>query len=494
MKILFIYPRFPDTFWSFKHALNFISRKAFVPPLGLITISAMLPPTWKKKLVDMNVSELKANDILWADYVFISAMNVQKASVDKVIEECRKYGVKIVAGGPFFTREYNNYPQIDHFVLNEAEITLPIFLKDLNSGITPKRIYKTDVFADMTSSPVPDYHLLSAKKYAAMNIQVTRGCPFACDFCEVTSLLGRKVRMKQTRQVIDELETLYKLNWRGMVFFVDDNFIGRRRIMKTLVLPAIKKWMQDHKYPFTFTTQTSVDLADDDELLTMMVESGFSSAFIGIETPEDISLQECVKSQNRNRDLLHSVQKIQKAGINVSGGFIVGFDNDPPNIFQKQIDFIQKSGIVTAMVGLLNAPRNTKLYQRLKAENRLTNEHSGNNTDYTMNFIPKMNHDVLLEGYRTIIKNIYSIKPYYYRIRRQLLFRETKPAGYNRIEFSHIKAFFRSIIVIGIINKGRWEFWKLFIWTLLKRPALLVDAITFAVYGYHFRTIFGLRK
>ena len=372
MNILLVYPRYPDTYWSFKHALSFVSKKAAVPPLGLITVSAMLPETWKKKLVDLNVSALKNDDIKWADYVFISAMYVQKESVNKIIQECLNNQVKIIAGGPLFTQEYNNYPEIDHFILNEAEITMPLFLNDLKAGITPKRIYKTEAFADITSTPIPDYHLLKMNAYASMNIQVSRGCPFACDFCEITSLLGHKVRMKETNQVLNELEVLYQLKWRGPVSIVDDNFIGNKKETKNNLLPAMIKWMEIHNRPFVFSIQTSINVSDDDEILKLLTESGINSAFIGIETPDEASLESCNKVQNRNRDMIQSVKKIQQAGMQVSGGFIVGFDSDTPSIFQKQIDFIQKSGIVSAMVGLLNAPKNTMLYKQLEAENRLT--------------------------------------------------------------------------------------------------------------------------
>ena len=494
MKVLLIFPKYPASFWSFKYALRFISKKAAVPPLGLITVSAMLPQSWQKKLVDMNVSSLKTSDILWADYVFISAMYIQKESVSNVIEECRKYKIKIVAGGPLFTQEYENYQQIDHFILNEAEITLPPFLRDLERGVLPKRIYKTDEYADISLTPVPDYHLLSMKDYAFMNFQVSRGCPFQCDFCEITTLLGHKVRMKDTDQIIKELEILYSLNWRGPVVIVDDNFIGDKKIIKNDLLPAMKKWMQVHKYHFIFNAETSVNLADDEELMTLMVESGFTSTFVGIETPEEKSLQHCNKKQNSNRDLLQSVKKMQKAGLQVSGGFIVGFDSDTPEVFQRQIDFIQQSGIVAAMVGLLNAPRNTKLYKRLEAENRLTIEATGNNCDSSMNFVPIMDLQELMEGYKKIIQNIYATKPYYKRIRQFLLNYKRSKGQQTKIEFFHIGAFFKSMVIIGMLNKGRREYWKLMMWTLIRRPALLVDAITFAVYGYHFRIIYGLTR
>lgn len=494
MNVLLIYPQYPDSFWSFKHVMRFISKKATVPPLGLITVSAMLPKNWKKKLVDINVSILQKEDIIWADYVFISAMYIQKESVDKVIEECRKYETCIIAGGPLFTQEYENYPQIDHFILNEAEITMPLFLNDLNSGRLPDRIYRTDKFAQITATPPPDFDLLSMKDYVTMNIQVSRGCPFSCDFCEITSLLGHKVRMKNTGQILKELDILYNLNWRGPILIVDDNFIGNKNEVKDNLLPAMKSWMQNHKFPFTFNIQSSINLADDEGLMLLMAETGFTSTFVGIETPDEKSLQECNKGQNKNRNLLHSVKKIQNAGLQVSGGFIVGFDSDTPSVFQKQIDFIQQSGIVSAMVGLLNAPKNTTLYNRLKAENRLTAESSGNNTDSSMNFIPIMNHQELLDGYKKIIQNIYATKPYYKRIRQFLLNYRQIQTVQKKMEFSYLVSFFKSVFVIGIVNRGRGEYWKLLVWTLFRRPSLLKDALTFAVYGYHFRTVYGIRN
>ncbi len=493
MNVLLVFPKYPDSFWGFKHALRFISKKAAVPPLGLITVSAMLPGSWQKKLVDMNVSTLQTSDILWADYVFISAMYIQKESVSYVIKECQKQKVKMVAGGPLFTQEYENYPEIDHFILNEAEITLPPFLKDLESGKVPEKIYKSDEYADMKLTPVPDYSLLSRKDYAFMNIQVSRGCPFSCDFCEITTLLGHKVRMKVPGQILKELQILYDLNWRGPVVIVDDNFIGDKNEIKYNLLPAIKIWMKAHSYPFVFNAETSVNLADDEELMSLMVESGFTSTFVGIETPEEKSLQACNKKQNSNRDLLQSVRKMQNAGLQVSGGFIVGFDSDTPAVFQRQIDFIQQSGIVAAMVGLLNAPKNTKLYRRLESEDRLTTEATGNNTDSSMNFIPKMNLNELMEGYKKIIQNIYATKPYYRRIRQFLLNYKRARGQQMKLEFFQVSAFFKSIIIIGILNKGRGEYWKLLIWTLFRRPGLIIDAITFTVYGYHFQTIYGLR-
>lgn len=491
MNILLVYPQCPDSFWNFKHALKFISKKAAVPPLGLITVSAMLPPSWQKKLVDMNIDSLQPDDIQWADYVFISAMYIQKESVSKIISECKQRDKRIVAGGPLFTQEFGNYPQIDHFILNEAEITMPLFLKDLSAG-QAQRLYQTDNYADMKLTPVPDFHLLKMNEYASMNLQIARGCPFACDFCEITSLLGHQVRMKETAQVIKELEALYQLKWRGSVAIVDDNLIGNRKTAKSDLLPAIGQWMKEHHHPFSFSAQTSINLADDSELLDLMTEAGFQSTFIGIESPDEMTLEECNKVQNKKRDMLASIKKIQNAGLMVSGGFIVGFDSDSPGIFQRQIDFIQKSGIVSAMVGLLNAPKNTGLYHRLQAENRIRDEATGNNTDLSMNFVPKMDTKDLLEGYQKIIRNIYGIKPYYSRLRLLLMNYNRKSSHQKQISFSLIKALFKSILIIGFLNKGRGEYWKLVVWTLFKRPRTIMDAFTYTVYGYHYRKVFGV--
>lgn len=493
MNVLLVYPKYPDTYWSFKHVLKFISKKAAVPPLGLITVSAMLPQCWDKKLVDLNIEQLNDKDIEWADYVFLSGMYVQKESINQILLRCESFPVKIIAGGPLFTQNFNNYPQIDHFVLNEAEITLPLFLSDLQHG-QAKKVYQTTEYADMSLTPVPDYHLLNLKAYAFMSLQVSRGCPFACDFCEITTLLGHRVRMKSKERVISELEALYKLNWRGPVSVVDDNFIGNKYIVKHEVLPAMIKWMDMHKHPFKFNAQTSINLADDPRLLILMRKAGFNSTFIGIETPVEESLQSCHKVQNKNRNLLENVKQIQKAGLQVSGGFIVGFDSDTSSVFQQQIDFIQKSGIVSAMVGLLNAPKNTRLYKQLKEENRLTVDATGSNTDFTMNFIPKMDNRELMEGYKHIINSIYREKPYYKRIRKLLLNYTPVITGKNKIDFIRLKAFFKSVFVLGVFNKGRFEYWKFIVWTIFKKPRLFIDAVTLAVYGYHFRTVYGLRK
>jgi len=449
----------------------------------------MLPGWMEKKLVDMNVTSLKDRDLEWADFVFISAISIQKKSVKELIARCKKIGVKIVAGGPLFTTGYEEFKGIEHFILNEAEITLPPFLDDLRNG-NPKHIYTSNQRADISKTPIPLWKLINMKKYGAMNIQYSRGCPFNCEFCDITLLYGNIPRIKDKHQVLAELESLYLQGWKGGVFFVDDNFIGNRKKLKREILPAIAEWMERRKYAFSFFTQASIDISDDEELMQLMVKAGFDTVFVGIETPNEESLNECMKFQNKNRDLIACVKKIQKFGLQVQGGFIVGFDNDPLSIFEKQIEFIQKSGIVTAMVGLLNALRGTRLYRRLEKEERLLTDESGDNTDCSINFIPRMNYETLIKGYKRILSTIYSPAYYYERVKSFL--KEYKPLQKRifRFRFSYLGALFKSIFYLGIIGKERVYYWKLVLWSLFRRPRSFPLAVTFTIYGFHFRKIF----
>jgi len=488
LKILFVYPKYPDTFWSFKYALKFISKKAAFPPLGLLTVAAMLPADWQKKLVDMNVKRLKDEDIKWADYVFISAMVVQQDSAGEVIARCNLMGTKVIAGGPLFTTGHEDYDEVDHFVLGEAEVTLPLFLKDLEKGC-PRHMYFSEERPDITKTPVPLWSLIKMRHYSSMNIQYSRGCPYNCEFCDIIILNGHKPRTKAKEQLITELDMLYQRGWRGSVFIVDDNFIGNKRKLKEEILPAIIEWRKSKKHPFDLFTEASINLADDEKLMKLMTDAGFRTVFIGIETPHDESLVECAKSQNRKRDMVASVKKIQNFGMEVQGGFIVGFDSDPLTIFKSQIRFIQQSGIVTAMVGLLNAPRGTRLYQRLMKENRIIKGGSGNNTDCSLNFVPKMNYETLINGYRHILKTIYAPRQYYKRIESFL--KEYKPqqkiAG--RLKLQHIKALVKSMWILGVREKGRWHYWRMFLFTLFRKPKKFPLSISLSVYGYHFRKV-----
>ena len=488
MKVLLVYPETPSTFWSFKDALKFVSKKSAEPPLGLITVAAMLPQKWEKKLIDMNVSKLEDAYLQWADYVFMSAMNVHSHSVKEIVRRCNKLGVKIVAGGPLFTTQYQDFLGIDHFVLNEAEITLPQFLRDLERG-TPKHLYTTDEFPDISLAPMPMWELLDRKKYASLSLQYSRGCPYDCEFCSITMLNGRTPRTKSKEQFLSELNRLYESGYKGDVSVVDDNFIGNKRKLKNEILPALIEWMKERKYPFHFLTEVSINLADDEELMNLMVEAAFYSIFVGIETPNDASLTECGKSQNQRRNLIDSVKKLQQAGMIVSGGFIVGFDNDPDDIFERQINFIQKSGIVSAMVGLLNAPTGTPLFERMKKENRLLENWSGNNMDGYTNIIPKMNYRDLMAGYSNIIHTIYSPREYYGRIKSFLNEYKVPSWRSQMLTFTEIKAFVKLLWLIGILEEGRKYFWQTLVYSFFKYPKKFSLAMTLVVYGYHFRRI-----
>ena len=489
MKILFVYPEYRETFWSFKYALKFISKKASFPPLGLLTVAAMIPSEWEKKLADLTVTTLSDQDVRWADYVFISAMSIQRESALKVIAQCKKWGTKIVAGGPLFTTTPEDFGEVDYLVLNEAEVTLPSFLEDLKAG-HPKHIYTSERKPNLQLTPAPLWELADQKKYASLGLQFSRGCPFNCEFCDVTLLFGHKMRMKSKDRILAELEGLYSQGWRGSVFIVDDNFIGNKERVKKEILPAMIDWMAEKKHPFTFFTQASINLSDDEEIMRMMVEAGFDAVFVGIETPNEESLAECGKIQNKNRDLVACVKKIQRFGLQVQGGFIVGFDSDTTSIFEAMIQFIQKSGIVTAMVGLLNAPRGTKLYHRLVKEDRLINEISGDNTDLSLNFIPRMNSNALIAGYKQILRTIYSPKYFYKRV--QTLLRNYQPPSRQktRFHFYYLKALLKSIWLLGITGRGRMYYWKLLLWSLFRRPRLLPLALVQSIYGFHFHKIF----
>ncbi len=475
MKILLIYPEFPDTFWSFKHALKFIRKKAGAPPLGLLTIAAMLPSGWEKRLVDLNVTDLTHENLTWADYVFVSAMVVQRESVRAILKSCKTVGVKVVAGGPLFTMEHEQFPEVDYFVLNEAEETLAPFLRDLARG-QARRIYTSAEFPDIHQTPVPLWGLANFRHYDTVSIQFSRGCPFNCDFCNVTALLGHRPRTKTAAQIIAELDSLYALGWRKSIFFVDDNFIGNKRHIKSEVLPALIEWRKG-KTGMPFSTEVSINLADDPELMGLMTRAGFDTIFVGIETPNEASLTECRKNQNKGRDLVESVRQLQRAGLQVQGGFIVGFDSDSPSIFQQQIDFIQESGIVTAMVGLLQAPLGTRLYERMQKEGRLVKEFSGDNVDGSTNIIPRMGLETLREGYRELLSHIYAPKFYYERV--QTFLREYKPPKIRvPLEPQYILALWRSIYQLGIRGVERVQYWRLFFWTLFRRPRLFPVALT----------------
>lgn len=488
MKVLFVYPEFPETYWSFSHALSFEGKRSAFPPLGLLTVSALLPNVWEKRLVDLNVQALKQSDIEWADMVFASAMLVQKDSLRRVVEQCNALGKRVVVGGPYITTNPEDLPEADHIFLGEAETTLPEFVRDLELGEL-KRIYQAAERPALTATPTPDFQLAGLKHYSAMSVQYSRGCPFQCEFCDIIEIYGRAPRTKSNEQVLAELDTLLQLGWRGMVFIVDDNFIGNKRNVKKL-LPELAAWSERHGHPFSFITEASVNLAEDDELLEAMRRAGFRRVFLGIETPVTESLKETQKLQNTRHDLLDSVRKIQSFGMEVMGGFIVGFDNDPEDIFELQVNFIRASAIPLAMVGLLNALPGTQLWRRLEREGRLLATSSGNNTDGSLNFIPKMDATRLVEGYQSILQTIYSPREYYQRALdclERIITQTPEPRRDGLV--SDLKALFRIVLTLGVRDNARGEFWRYLSLVVTRHRNNFAAAVRLAAMGYHFRKL-----
>jgi radical SAM superfamily enzyme YgiQ (UPF0313 family) len=487
MKVLLINPEFPDTYWSFRHALPFEGKRCAFPPLGLLTVSALLPEDWQRRLVDLNVQSLTAADIEWADIVFATAMLVQKESLKEIVKRCKARGKRVVLGGPYVTTTIEELPDADHLFLGEAETTLPQFVKDLACG-EAKRTYQAAERPPLSITPMPHFHLANLKRYSAMSVQYSRGCPFSCEFCDIIEIYGRVPRTKSNQQILAEFDALYELKWRGTVFIVDDNFIGNKKNVRQL-LPELAKWQKDHGYPFTLITESSLNLADDEALLASMREAGFRRVFIGIETPVEESLHEAQKSQNRG-DLLSSVKKIQHYGIEVMAGFIVGFDNDPVDIFERQIDFIRRSAIPLAMVGLLNALPDTQLWKRLEREGRLLGEASGNNTVCTFNFKTRMDPAFLVQGYQSIMRTIYSPREYYERVldsMRRTAQQLTEPTHYGMIRgFTTLT---RVLLRLGVIDRERMEFWRFFSHALFRHRKRFADSLRLAAVGYHFRKL-----
>ncbi len=488
MKVLLVYPFFPDTYWSFRHALTFEGKQAAFPPLGLLTVSAMLPENWERRLVDMNVEPLTAADIEWADMVFVSAMIVQKESLEEVVKLCKAKGKKVAVGGPYVSTSAEHLPEADYIFVGEAETTLPEFIVDLKLGCA-KHIYKADERPALSDTPVPDFGLIDLSHYSAMNVQYSRGCPFQCEFCDIIEIYGRVPRTKSNEQMLAELDALNVAGWRGLVFIVDDNFIGNKRNVRKF-LPELVEWSERNEFPFSFITEASVNLAEDEALLQMMQDAGFRRVFLGIETPVEESLKEAQKGQNTRRDLLDSVKKIQSYGMEVMAGFIVGFDNDPEDIFERQIQFIRESAIPLAMVGLLTALPDTQLWRRLEKEGRLLNESSGNNTDCSLNFIPKMNKARLVEGYKNILRNIYSSREYYARALNCLSrFKQDKLEPRQGSLLNDFKSLVRIILTLGVRDSERVQFWNYLFRIIRFYPREFAHGITLAAMGYHFRQI-----
>jgi len=486
MKILLVYPRDPESFWSFTHVLRFVAKRAAFPPLGLLTVAAMLPADWELKLVDTNVAALTDGDIAWADWVMLSGMIVHRETARGIARRCAALGRRVIAGGPLFTTGHQDFPEIPHFVLGEAEDVMQGLVADLRRG-TVKAQYRAAEFPDVNRTPVPRWDLIDLRQYVTMPVQFSRGCPFDCEFCDIVAMYGRVPRTKAPQQVIAELEALRRAGWRDMVFIVDDNFIGNKKRVRAL-LTALADWRSRTRPEIGFLTEASVNLADEDELLELMVRSGFKKVFVGLETPVAESLEECRKVQNAKRDLVEAVRAIQRAGLEVMGGFIVGFDHDPLDVFRRQFEFIQRAGVVTAMVGLLTALPQTRLYARLAREGRMLADSVGNNTAAVLNFVPRLDREQLLAGYRELMRSLYAPENYYQRVRAFLA--AWQPRGPRmRLAGSDLRALLRSLWTLGVRRHGRLAFWRLLSATLLTRPRKFRAAVELAIMGHHFRTV-----
>ena len=485
---LLVYPYHPPSYWGINYALELLGAKAAFPPLGLLTVAAMFPPQYDLRVVDMNVTALEDSDLDWADMVFTSTMIVQRESLRTVIERCNRAGVPVVAGGPYPTACHEEIAGVDHFVLDEAEETFARFLQDLEAG-RAKPIYREPRKPDVSRTPIPRFDLVELKDYHAMCVQFSRGCPFDCEFCDITKLYGRVPRTKSPEQMVEEFAALYRLGWRGYLFLVDDNFIGNKRDALKL-LPAIAQWQRAHGYPFWLFTEASVNLARMDSVMDAMVEAGFNGVFLGIETPNPEALAITKKPQNisaRDPDyLLNAVRKIQHKGMQVMGGFILGLDGDDERVFGSQIQFIQEAGIPMALVGLLTALKGTDLYHRMQAEGRLLDVPAGTSTT-TLNFVPQMDPGKLIEGYLRVNSTVYDPTLENYFERCLTLFKHLKPLPHVSPSLARHEVYPALMMVRGRLSPGQIPAYSRFIAKVSKdHPSMLAEAIRLAAMGYHF--------
>ena len=484
---LLIYPKQPPTYWGNNYALDLQGIKAVFPPLGLLTVAAMFPSRYNLRLVDLNVTPLEDDDLEWADLAFTSTMIPQRPSLEQVVERCNRARVPVIAGGPHPTTFHEEIEGIDHFVLDEVEETFPAFLRDLENG-TAKPIYRAPGKPDVTLSPLPRFDLINMSDYHSMCLQFSRGCPFDCEFCDITKLYGRVSRTKSPEQMVAEFDHLYDLGWRGPLFLVDDNFIGNKREVSRL-LPVIAEWQKERGHPYSLFTEASVNLVRMNDLRDVMIEAGFDAVFLGIETPNPKALKKMKKPQNLDmRDdnyLFTSVRKIQQKGMMVLGGFILGLDDDDDNAFDAQIEFIQETGIPISLIGLLTALKGTNLWTRLERENRLLDKPIEID-DTALNFKPQMDPQTLVEGYLRVIGTIYdsTLENYFNRCLTLLENLNPVPHLYKPVSKHILYA-----AIMGIRQRLTPEqlpvFSRYIAKVSLEHPRLLPLAIRLAGMGYH---------
>ncbi|HEX3475592.1 MAG TPA: B12-binding domain-containing radical SAM protein [Kofleriaceae bacterium] len=493
-------PQFPVSYWGFEYALEFTGKKAANIPLALLTVAALFPDHYDVRLLDMRLRPLQTSDLEWADIVFVSAMTIQRGQVEWISARCREVGVPIVLGGPYANSLSSEISCVDHILVGEVEDTFATFLADWEAG-SAARLYQEPPRPSLHGSPVPRYDLLDIHQYQMMATQFSRGCPFNCEFCDVTKIYGRVPRTKTNAQVISEFDRLYELGWRGNLFIVDDNFIGNRRDTMRL-LPAIAEWQKQRGYPFRLNTEASVNLASSEQIMDAMVEAGFVTVFVGIETPTSRALSTTKKVQNVKAGvdmfLLESVKKLQHKGLEVTAGFIVGLDDEPDHIFQAMVDFIEAAGIQRAMVGLLNALPRTDLYHRLEREGRLLEVTTGNNIDTQLNFIPQMDPEVLVAGYKLVISKIYdqSLENYFERTLAMYERLNTRTPAYRLARAPAAGGIAKTILAYAgrvldpriLAHKGA-SIARFLGTTAIKYPRLLRHALASVAVGYHLERV-----
>ncbi|MEW6365319.1 MAG: B12-binding domain-containing radical SAM protein [Acidobacteriota bacterium] len=495
---LLIYPEFsPYSFWNYKEVCRLVGAKYPAAPLGLITLAALLPESWQMKLVDMNTTELRDSDIDEADLVFIGGMLPQQANFLRLIDRVHGRGKKVVAGGPDPTSQPEIYRRSDYLVLGEVEDSIASFLKDLESGVERGVYLPGETRPDMTRSPVPRFDLLDLKAYLMIGIQVTRGCPFNCEFCDIIELYGRVPRLKTPEQVVAELDALYTLRYRGLVDLVDDNFIGNKRQIKE-VLRAVGEWSAARGYPFFFCTQASINIADDEELLDLMRDVDFRYVFIGIESADEEVLAFTKKSTNLRRAISEDLLELYQHGIVVNGGFIIGFDGETPASARSIRDTIDRGRICMAMIGLLYALPGTQLTRRLAREGRLFEKESrmgpGDDTaiDQTtsgLNFVTKRDRAEIYEDYKYVLNQVYAPKSYFDRSMRlcRVLNRKAKHKLSWPEKLRAARAFIRLVLKLGLKPVTAYYFWRNIILTLLLHPSSVEELANLMAMYIHFR-------